>query len=253
MFDSNLQGEGDDVNSDAAARPASELQDHGTTQTISGDRNAQSRLETRSKRARAIPKRNSTANRLLKELASFNEEPKAKVAMTQDNIEIPGVWRTRYTQKILNHKDETRPPSPPKNLNIRQMINNQVLPKNRSKDHNTWAAAGVPVTFPLDDTTESSDHTQAVSEVSLEGSSDSVDEAGVDSTYKRKRRAASPSQRKSKKSRPAQPNRKAGPGKMDLVRTYKEEERKIDVLYEEWTAKKSKQLQSALTCVLANG
>ena len=179
----------------------------------------------------------------MKELTAFNKEPMQKVAMTQENLEIAGVWNTRYSSKVMNHKDQSTLPSPPKNLSVRRMIKEQVLPKNKVKDQNAFGGVGVPVTHPLEDSAEGSDdvaETPESSESSFVASIGSVaDEVEGDSTYStHKASSASNLQRMPKKSKSKQPRRKTA-SKEQLLISHEEESQRAQELYDAWRKNKS--------------
>lgn len=187
-------------------------------------------------------KRGKRSSRLMRELAAFNEEPKHKVAMTQENLEIAGVWQTRYSSKVMNHKDPSRPPSPPKNLNVHRMVKDQILPKNKVKDQNAFGGAGVPVTNALDDSAQGSEDIAEIYESSEDlfvGSNGSTDdEVQGDSTYNtHKASRASKLQRTPKKSRAKQPRKKAA-SREELWASHREESQSVQDLYGEWTKRK---------------
>lgn len=187
-------------------------------------------------------KKGKRPNRLMRELAAFNEEPKHKVAMTQENLEIAGVWQTRYSSKVINHKDPSRLPSPPKNLNVSRMVKDQILPKNKVKDQNAFGGAGVPVTHALDDSAEGSEDIADIYETSGDsfvGSDGSVDdEIEGDSSYlTHKASSTSKSRRKPKISRAKQPRKQAA-SREELLASHTEESQSAQDLYDEWTKKK---------------
>lgn len=190
-----------------------------------------------------ISKQGKRPNRLMRELAAFNVEPKHKVAMTQDNLEIAGVWSTRYSTKVMNHKDQSRLPSPPKNLNVGRMVKDQVLPKNKLKDQNAFGRAGVPVTHALSDSTKGSEDILGLaesSESSSVGSQWSVDdEVKGDSTYStHKASSASNIQHPPKNSKAKQSRNKAAIREQLLV-SHNAGSQIAQDLYQEWTKKKS--------------
>lgn len=226
------------------SRTVRELQDFNSAPKSQSPTVESSRRRPLSRRSETTLEEREKPNRLTKELASFNEEPPHEVAMTEDNLEIAGVWQTRYTQKVLNHKDRNRPPSPPKNLNVKRMIKDQVLPKNKIKDPNAFGGAGVPVTHALDDSEEGSKEATQRNESSegyVEGSSESVnDEAEGDSTYRTHGGNTSVEKKRSSKQAGFNSARQKAGRKGQTVDSYTKDLKKAEVLYREWSDKKSK-------------
>ncbi|KAI9877174.1 MAG: hypothetical protein M1830_004632 [Pleopsidium flavum] len=228
-------------------RSIRELQDFNAPPTLPPVPNEGSSGLLPLRRPRPSGTKKETPNRLMKELAPFNEGPKHKVVMTQDNLEIPGVWQTRYAQKVLNHKDQSKLPSPPKNLSVKRMIKDQILPKNKIKDQNAFGGAGVPITHGLDHSDEGNSDavgSKESNESSYEGSSESVDdEAEGDSTYAT-HSANNGLRRQRTTSKPEfNPTRKTAGSREQLSDSYNKELKKVEVLYVEWTRKKERILE----------
>lgn len=193
-------------------------------------------------RPESLSKKGKRPNRLMKELAAFNVDPKHKVAMTQENLEIAGVWHTRYSAKVMNHKDESRLPSPPKNLNVNRMVKDQILPKNKVKDQNAFGGAGVPVTRAMDDSAEGSEDIAEIyesSEASSFGSNGSVDdEVEGDSTYNTHRASNSSNRQRTPKNPKAKQLRKKAASTEELLASHREDSQSAHDLYDEWTKRK---------------
>lgn len=189
-----------------------------------------------------ISKQGKRPNRLMKELAAFNVEPKRKVAMTQENLEIPGVWTTRYSAKVMNHKDQSRLPSPPKNLNVGRMVKDQILPKNRLKDQNAFGGAGVPITHALSDSTKGSEDIVGISESSESssvGSQWSVDdEVKGDSTYSTHKASRASNVQSTPKNSKAKQSRNKAAIREQLLVSHSAGSQIAQDLYHEWTKRK---------------
>ncbi len=187
-------------------------------------------------------KKGKRPNRLMKELAAFNNDPKNKVAMTQENLEIAGVWHTRYSSKVMNHKDPSRLPSPPKNLNVKRMVKDQILPKNKVKDQNAFGGAGVPVTHALDGSAEGSEDIAEIyesSEGSSVGSNAFVDdEAKGDSTYNTHRASSAGKRQRTPKKSTAKQSRKKAASREEFLASHEEETKSAQDLYIEWAKRK---------------
>ncbi len=226
------------------ARSVRELQDFNPPPTLPPGPIECSPGPVSLRRSRTSLKKKETPNRLMKELAPFNDDPKHKVVMTQENLEVAGVWQTRYTQKVLNHKDQSKLPSPPKNLSVKRMIKDQILPKNKAKDQNAFGGAGVPVTHGLDDSDEGNNDVAGSNgsiESSFEGSSESVDdEAEGDTTYTTHSANNSLKRQRTSKESEVNPTRKTAGSRERLSNSYNKESKKVEVLYDEWRSKKGK-------------
>ncbi len=225
-------------------RPVPELQRFNTSSTTRASSNVCSPKAVPSGRSARPSRKEKQPSRLMKELAAFNEEPKHKVAMTEENLEISGVWDTRYSRRVMNHKDQSRLPSPPKNLNVNQIIKDQILPRNKIKDHNAFGGAGVPVTHALDDSDGSGKDAAELyksSESLFEGSGDSVDhDAEGDSTYSTYKAVSTSKRQRASKKLTAGSKRKRVASRQQLSREHEEATKQVEVLYEQWTEKKGK-------------